>query len=84
MQVRTFRAPPFFTFHHVNAFESSDGHELYVDMSVYDDPEIMLELGMDKIMGQGTVSQCVLVMCLGCTWACMSARARLPSLNLEL
>jgi hypothetical protein len=47
--VRTFSAPAFFTFHYVNAFESADGQQLHMDMGVYDGPEIVNDLYLDRL-----------------------------------
>ncbi|KXZ54273.1 hypothetical protein GPECTOR_5g361 [Gonium pectorale] len=49
----THTAPPFFTFHFANAFErpaaSGSGTEICVDFSVYDDPEIINDLSLDRL-----------------------------------
>ncbi|EFJ39481.1 hypothetical protein VOLCADRAFT_108622 [Volvox carteri f. nagariensis] len=51
--VVTHTAPPFFTFHLGNAFErpsgTSSGTEICVDFSVYDDPEIINDLSLDRL-----------------------------------
>jgi carotenoid cleavage dioxygenase-like enzyme len=47
--VRTFTAPAFFTFHYVNAFESADGQSLHLDMGMYDGPEVMNDLYLDRL-----------------------------------
>jgi beta,beta-carotene 9',10'-dioxygenase len=46
--VRSFDAPPGFCFHHVNAYE--DGSEVVVDACVYDDPSIIEQLYLKRIM----------------------------------
>jgi len=46
--VVTHTAPPFFVFHHANAFEE-DG-QLHVDMAVYEDAEIVSDLRMDRLL----------------------------------
>ena len=48
---RSFDAPPGFCFHHVNAFE--DGDEVVVDACVYDDPSIVEELYLKRILAGG-------------------------------
>lgn len=47
--VRSFICPSFFFMHVGNCFESSDGSTLYVDLAVYDDPDILLDLTLDKL-----------------------------------
>lgn len=41
-----------------NCFESQDGNTLYVDLAVYDDPDILLDLTLDnlkspRVQGEG-------------------------------
>jgi len=48
--VRTFTCPTFFFFHVGNAFESADGSSLHVDIAAYDDPQILLDLGLDNLL----------------------------------
>jgi len=46
--VKTIPAPfDYMNFHYANAYESSDGEEIYVDLSVYEDPTLinLLSLG---------------------------------------
>ncbi|KXZ54301.1 hypothetical protein GPECTOR_5g387 [Gonium pectorale] len=51
--VVTHTAPPLFTFHFANAFErpaaSGYGIEICVDFSVYNDPEIVNDLSLDRL-----------------------------------
>jgi hypothetical protein len=47
--VRTFTCPTFFFFHVGNIFVSEDGSSLSVDLAGYDDPQILLDLGLDKL-----------------------------------
>ncbi|KAG2445530.1 hypothetical protein HXX76_000145 [Chlamydomonas incerta] len=51
--VVTHTAPPFFTFHFSNAFErpaaAGSGSEICVDLSVYDDPQILNDLRVDHL-----------------------------------
>lgn len=47
--VRSFTCPTFFFFHAGNAFESEDGSTLYVDIAAYDDPDILLDLALDRV-----------------------------------
>ncbi|GLI62522.1 hypothetical protein VaNZ11_005179 [Volvox africanus] len=51
--VVTHTAPPLFTFHFVNAFErpcgSGTGAEICVDFCVYDDPEVINDLSLDRL-----------------------------------
>ncbi|PNW79769.1 hypothetical protein CHLRE_08g365851v5 [Chlamydomonas reinhardtii] len=54
--VVTHTAPPFFTFHFSNAFErptaaanGGSGSEICVDLSVYDDPQIINDLRVDNL-----------------------------------
>jgi len=50
--VRSFDAPAGFCFHHVNAFE--DGSEVIVDACVYDDPSVIQQLYLKRILaGEG-------------------------------
>lgn len=44
---RTFETDAFFAFHHVNAFER--GHELVVDLIVYEDPGMIDALYLDRL-----------------------------------
>jgi len=46
--VRSFDAPAGFCFHHVNAYE--DGSEVVVDACVYDDPSVIEDLYLKRIM----------------------------------
>lgn len=46
---RTFTCPTFFFMHVGNCFESQDGKTLYVDLAVYDDPDILLDLTLDNL-----------------------------------
>ncbi|GIL69978.1 hypothetical protein Vretifemale_809 [Volvox reticuliferus] len=62
-RVVTHTAPPLFTLHLVNAFErpcsSGTGTEICVDFSVYDDPEIINDLSLDRLKafpGKGTTA----------------------------
>lgn len=43
----TYRGPPFFAFHHINAFER-DG-ELVMDLCAYDDAEVVRALYLDRL-----------------------------------
>lgn len=45
------QAEPFFCFHHVNAYE--EGDELVVDLTAYDDAEIVSALYLDQLRGDG-------------------------------
>lgn len=47
--VRSFTCPTFFFFHVGNAFESADGSCLHVDLAGYEDPQILLDLGLDPL-----------------------------------
>jgi carotenoid cleavage dioxygenase-like enzyme len=47
--VRSFTCPTFFFFHVGNAFESPDGSCLHVDLAGYQDPQILLDLGLDLL-----------------------------------
>lgn len=46
--MRSFDAPPGFCFHHVNAYEN--GNEVIVDACVYDDPSIIQQLYLERIL----------------------------------
>ena len=48
---RTFEADPFFTFHHVNAFEK--GNRIYVDLIGYDDADLVDALYLERLRGGG-------------------------------
>ncbi|MEJ3747466.1 carotenoid oxygenase family protein [Actinomycetes bacterium KLBMP 9797] len=47
-ELKSYRAAPFFAFHHVNAFEQ-DG-ELVVDLCAYDDVEVVRALYMERLL----------------------------------
>lgn len=47
--MRSFTCPTFFFFHVGNAVESADGSTLCVDVAAYDDPEILLDLGLGRL-----------------------------------
>jgi carotenoid cleavage dioxygenase-like enzyme len=49
-RVTRLEADPFFTFHHVNAFEQ--GGKLHVDMCGYDDPDVIDALYLDRLRGR--------------------------------
>jgi carotenoid cleavage dioxygenase-like enzyme len=51
---RTAETPPFFCFHHVNAFERGD--ELVVDLLAYEDDEIVRALYLDRLRSGTQVS----------------------------
>lgn len=46
-----FRTEPFFSFHHVNAFEEEDGR-LVVDLCAYPDASIVRSLFLDRLRGE--------------------------------
>jgi beta,beta-carotene 9',10'-dioxygenase len=46
----THEGPPFFCFHHINAYE--DGDEVVVDLCAYDDASIVQELYLDRMRAQ--------------------------------
>eukprot|EP00798_Chlamydomonas_sp_ICE-L_P018170 gene18170-24602_t len=48
-EVKTYTAPPFFTFHFANAHEDATTGDIYVDMASYDDPDIVTDLMLDNI-----------------------------------
>jgi beta,beta-carotene 9',10'-dioxygenase len=48
-----YRAPAFFAFHHVNAFE--DNGDLIVDLCAYDDPSVIGALYLDELRGGAEV-----------------------------
>jgi carotenoid cleavage dioxygenase-like enzyme len=48
--VGSYKAEPFFAFHHVNAFEAGDG-AVVVDISAYPDPTIIQDLYLDNLIG---------------------------------
>jgi carotenoid cleavage dioxygenase-like enzyme len=48
--VRTYKCKPFFTFHHINAYET-DG-EIIVDLSGYDDAALIHELYLKNLRGE--------------------------------
>mmetsp|Transcript_25240 Transcript_25240/g.70606 ORF Transcript_25240/g.70606 Transcript_25240/m.70606 type:complete len:248 (-) Transcript_25240:64-807(-) len=48
-KVQTKFAPSFFVFHFVNAFESEDGTELYVDMAKFRDAKVLKQLGISVL-----------------------------------
>lgn len=57
----TFVAPPFFAFHHINAFDdprpgTNGGDEVVVDLAGYDDPSIIEELYLDRLRDGGPSS----------------------------
>jgi carlactone synthase / all-trans-10'-apo-beta-carotenal 13,14-cleaving dioxygenase len=51
--VRTFKVRrPFFVFHWGNTFVSNGGKELCIDAAVYDDPEILNDLYLDRVKAE--------------------------------
>jgi carlactone synthase/all-trans-10'-apo-beta-carotenal 13,14-cleaving dioxygenase len=52
--VRSFKAPRYFTFHYMNAYESEDGKQIHIDFACYDDPD-NLNFLLLKNMRQGTM-----------------------------
>jgi beta,beta-carotene 9',10'-dioxygenase len=50
-----FITDPFFSFHHVNAYEDDDGTEIVIDMSVYPDASVIERLYLDRLRGGGGV-----------------------------
>ena len=55
-QVRVFEAPPFFTFHYINSFETSDGSALCFDFAQFNDPATLNKLNLEPLR---TNSQCL-------------------------
>jgi carotenoid cleavage dioxygenase-like enzyme len=47
--VRQFDAPPYFTFHYLNAFETADGSALCFDVPVFEDPSFLNGLFLDNL-----------------------------------
>lgn len=47
--MRTFTCPTFFFFHVGNIFVSADGSSLCVDLAGYDDPQVLLDLGLEPL-----------------------------------
>ena len=45
---RTYTAPTLFSFHTANAFE--EGGQLHVDLSVYNGPDIVNDLNLDRLL----------------------------------
>jgi len=50
--VTTKLAPPFWTFHFQNAFESDDGSELYVDMAKFETPNVLNQLLLEPLLSE--------------------------------
>ena len=48
----TAKTEPFFTFHHVNAWEEPSNGELVVDLSAYEDASIIENLYLDELRGR--------------------------------
>lgn len=46
--MRSFDAPPYFTFHYINAFETADGSALCFDVSKFGDPEFLNGLYLEN------------------------------------
>lgn len=46
-----FITDPFFSFHHVNAFEDADRGEVVIDMAVYPDASLIERLYLDRLRG---------------------------------
>lgn len=49
--VTQFDAPPYFTFHYINSFETADGSALCFDFSKFDDPDFLNKLVLDNLRG---------------------------------
>ncbi|EIE20145.1 carotenoid oxygenase [Coccomyxa subellipsoidea C-169] len=49
--VTQFDAPPYFTFHYINSFETADGASLCFDFSRFEDPDFMNRLMLDNLRG---------------------------------
>ncbi|PSC71885.1 carotenoid oxygenase [Micractinium conductrix] len=47
--VKSFRAPPFFVFHWVNAFHTQGGRLLHLDACLYEDPQIVNDLYLEPL-----------------------------------
>ncbi|HKJ37042.1 MAG TPA: carotenoid oxygenase family protein [Solirubrobacterales bacterium] len=50
-----FVTDPFFSFHHVNAFDDPDNGEIVVDMCVYEDASVIDSLYLDRLRSSGGV-----------------------------
>lgn len=50
-----FITDPFFSFHHVNAFERDGGAEIVIDMCAYRDPSLIEDLYLDRLRSGGGV-----------------------------
>ena len=40
-KIRHVKAPPYFTFHYINAFETEDGSNIHIDISNFETPEML-------------------------------------------
>ncbi|KAF9261005.1 carotenoid oxygenase [Marasmius fiardii PR-910] len=47
--VAKYETPPFFCFHHLNAFDDPQKDDIIIDMSVYDDNSVIDRLYLDKL-----------------------------------
>jgi carotenoid cleavage dioxygenase-like enzyme len=49
--VTQFDAPPYFTFHYINSFETADGSSLCFDFSNFETPDFINGLMLDNLRG---------------------------------
>lgn len=60
-EIKTIECPfDYMAFHYANAFESEDGQTVFVDTPVYDDPQIINDLGLKNLHQGKTISKSTL------------------------
>lgn len=53
-KIRHIRAPTYFTFHYVNAYETEDGSKVHIDFGNFDDPEILNDFYLNRMRDSKT------------------------------
>lgn len=48
-KIRHVRAPSYFTFHYINAYETDDGSSIHIDFGNFQDPEMLNGLYLSNI-----------------------------------
>jgi carotenoid cleavage dioxygenase-like enzyme len=46
--VKTVKGPPYMAFHYINAWESDDGKTAYVTVPMFEDPEMVNGLSLER------------------------------------
>ena len=48
-KIRHVKAPPYFTFHYINAYETEDGSEIHIDFSNFETPEMLNSMYLSNL-----------------------------------